>query len=121
MNSTMVLVEEVYSWKRPCKDHVGGAVCGPFNDRSADVLLYGVDKPKQPITASFAETNVTHEGYFSVIPSHEDSTLGLSVEMLNLVFQKQVFLANKHFLEKLTRKVVGKHPEDICYSDSHHG
>lgn len=73
-----------YSWKRPCRDYAGGVLSVPFNSRSADFIIYGVYKPKvQTSTPNGCDGTSTSTNI-------EDASMGLSLELLNKIFQKQI-------------------------------
>lgn len=77
---------QCYSWKSPCRDHEGGVLAGPFNGRSADFLLYGVDKPETFNTIINTGTTSSNE---ETAPN-DDVSVGLSINTLDLVFKKQL-------------------------------
>ncbi|XP_026421804.1 uncharacterized protein LOC113317902 [Papaver somniferum] len=70
-----------FSWKRPCRGHPGGILNGPFNGRSADFLIFGLDKPTSP-------TLFIDNRSADTVPV--DEFAGLSIETLHLLFQKQI-------------------------------
>ncbi|RZC53846.1 hypothetical protein C5167_012698 [Papaver somniferum] len=80
---------QCYSWKRLCRDHDGGIINGPYNGRGTDYLIYGIEKPTLQIPESRLNTSV-HIGECSSDSRQADDSLGLSVDMLNLVLQKQI-------------------------------
>lgn len=70
-----------FSWRRPCRDHPGGVLPGPFNGRGADFLFYGVHNPIQHLPVDIPPTMPTRG---------DDDSEGLNLGMHNLIFQKQI-------------------------------
>ncbi|XP_026446662.1 uncharacterized protein LOC113347258 [Papaver somniferum] len=116
---------QVYSWKKPCKDHAGGVVCGPFNGIGADFLIYGTDKPTPQILVYLVQARPVSNNNIpaSVGSTLEDSSLGLSVEILSLVYQKQITTISSippqcrlNFSRTLKSSLdrVITHPKDLC-------
>ncbi|RZC89837.1 hypothetical protein C5167_035832 [Papaver somniferum] len=112
---------QCYYWKRPCRDHDGGIVNGPYNGRGADFSIHGIEKPTLQIPESRLNISV-HIGECSSDSRQADDSLGLSVDMLNMVFHKQITIVTSippqcrlnfsRALKSSLDRVLG-HPNDL--------
>lgn len=69
---------KVRSWKRPCRPHGDNILSGPLNGRSADFLIHGINKPQTDFVVDSNHADIS------------DDQLGLPLELLDLVYQKQI-------------------------------
>lgn len=69
-----------HAWRKSCNDkiHPDVVIAGPYNESGADFLIHDTVRP-QPSADSMTET-----------PGEEDIIGKLTVEMLDLIFQRQV-------------------------------
>lgn len=73
-----------YAWKNPCRNHLTGfVIAGLFNGSGADFLIDDTMRPQSTLHVNSANNVSASTGV-------DEDVGGLNVEMLNMVFQKQI-------------------------------
>lgn len=67
----------LHAWSKPCRMHEGDITAGPYDDGDVKFLIHGIDKPLPYTPATHAVLD-------------EDAQVGLTLDLLNRVFQKQI-------------------------------